>query len=341
MRKPPMNLLAGVVCALVILAAGGCSSLSESSPTDNFSSPRGPVSQIEAVQTAESHEVSHRDPTLSALFLVAAEQPTGSPGTADVLEGEQAEAGAEPGLEAQDTEDEFYDPFAEGEEGEAGELEEYDPWEPYNAVVFDFNYNLDKYLIKPVAKGYNYVTPDPVQRSVKNFFQNVRFVPRMINNLFQGKFKGAGVEFSRFLINTTIGLAGFFDPAKNYFELETPSEDFGQTLGYYGMGPGPYLLIPFWPGPLTVRDGVGVAVDMALDPINWLVLPFVEIDGAPQAITDTTTALALNWGTRVIELLNERSLNLETFQGVEEATVDLYGAVRNGYLQKRAKAIRE
>ena len=337
LRKPPMNILARVISALAVVAACGCSSLTETSIPDNLSSPHGPVGQLEVVQTGGPH----RDPAWSPLFLVAAEQRTGTAGTAEVVEGEQAGAGSESGLEAQDSEDEFYDPFAEGDEEEAGEFEEYDPWEPYNAVVFDFNYNLDKYLVKPVAQGYNYVTPDAVQRSVKNFFQNVRFVPRMLNNLFQGKLTGAGIELGRFLINTTIGLAGFFDPAKAFFEMETPSEDFGQTLGYYGVGPGPYFLFPFWPGPLTVRDGAGLIVDMALDPLNWLVLPFAQIDGVPQAVTDTTTAMAINWGTRILEVLNERSLALETFQGVEEATVDLYGAVRNGYLQKRAKAIRE
>lgn len=318
MRKLSMAPLVGLLWTLLALAAGGCSSLSESSFTSDV--------------TATS---------LSQPFLVAAEQLADTPDEPGMSEGEGTATDLQPGLEAQDAADEFYDPFAETDEGEPAEIEEYDPWEPYNAVVFDFNYNLDKYIVKPIAKGYNYVTPDAVQRGVRNFFQNVRFVPRMLNNLFQGKLEGAGLELGRFLINTTIGLAGFFDPAKDYFELETPGEDFGQTLGYYGVGPGPYLLIPFWPSPLTVRDGVGVVIDMALDPINWLVLPFVEINDLPQAITDSTTALAVNWGTRAVELLNERSLNLETFQGVEEATVDLYGAVRNGYLQKRAKAIRE
>ena len=218
--------------------------------------------------------------------------------------------------------------------------EEYDPWEPYNAVVFRFNYNLDDYVVQPVAEGYNSLTPDLVQRTISNVFQNVRFVPRFFNNVFQGKVKGAGIEISRFLINTTFGMGGLFDPATD-LGLETPEEDFGQTLGFYGVGPGPYLLLPFWPSPLTVRDGFGYVVDLALDPFNYLVLPFTQVEDWPQAVTNKDTALILNWGLRIGEILNERSRNLETFQGVEEATVDLYSAVRNAYLQKRAKAIRE
>lgn len=237
-------------------------------------------------------------------------------------------------------EDEFFDPFAVQEEGQAV-LEEYDPWQPYNEVVFEFNYRLDKYVFKPLAQGYDFVVPDAAQRGVSNAFHNVRFAPRFFNNVFQGKFKGAGLEVSRFLINTTIGIGGLFDPAEDLFGLTTPDEDFGQTLGYYGVGPGPYVLIPFFPQPFTVRDAVGFVVDLGLDPWNYLVLPFVEVESWPQVVTDDSTALWLNWGLRGVDLLNARSLNLETFQGVEEAAIDLYGAVRNGYLQRRVKAIQE
>ncbi len=238
-------------------------------------------------------------------------------------------------------EDEFFDPFAVRDEEGQAVLEEYDPWQPYNEVVFEFNYRLDKYLFKPLAQGYDFVVPDAAQRGVSNAFHNVRFAPRFFNNVFQGKFKGAGLEVSRFVINTTIGIGGLFDPAEDLFDLTTPDEDFGQTLGYYGVGPGPYVLIPFFPQPFTVRDAVGFVVDLGLDPWNYLVLPFVEVESWPQVVTNDSTALWLNWGLRGVDLLNTRSLNLETFQGVEEAAIDLYGAVRNGYLQTRVKAIQE
>ncbi len=248
--------------------------------------------------------------------------------------------GQEPGQKQEPTQGEAYDPFAK--QGEAlSEEEDYDPWEAYNTAVFNFNRKLDQYLVKPVAKGYNAVVPDSVQHGISNVFFNLRFVPRMFNNLFQGKVKGAGIELSRFLINSTAGLAGFFDPATRFLDLQTPVEDFGQTLGYYGVKPGPYLLIPLWPVPFTIRDGAGFIVDLALDPFNWLVLPFFPIEGAPILVENVDTAFYANLATRAFYILNERSLSLETFEGVEEATLDLYSAVRNAYLQRRARAIQE
>ncbi len=241
----------------------------------------------------------------------------------------------------QPTQDEFYDPFAKP--GEAlSEQEEYDPWEPFNSVMFEFNRKVDQYVVKPVAQVYNFILPDRVQVSVSNFFHNVRFVPRFVNNLAQGKVKGAGLELGRFVVNTTLGIAGFFDVAKDGFHWQTPDEDSGQTLGVYGVGPGPYVVLPLLP-PLTVRDAVGYVLDLALDPINWLVFPVVEVRGAPSLVAhkNRTTSTFAQLGTRAGQIVNERSLNLETFEGVEEATLDLYTAVRNAYLQKRAKAIRE
>ena len=130
--------------------------------------------------------------------------------------------------------DEPFDPFAEpGEET----VEEYDPWEPINAKVFEFNRQFDRWLLKPVAKGYNVVVPDLVQVGISNFFYNIRVTPRFMNNLFQGKFRGAGIEAGRFVVNTTAGIGGFFDVAQ-YLNLMTPEEDTGQTLGFYGIKPG-------------------------------------------------------------------------------------------------------
>jgi phospholipid-binding lipoprotein MlaA len=234
--------------------------------------------------------------------------------------------------------DEPLDPFARADEG-AGE--EYDPWEPMNANIFEFNLKLDRYVLKPVAKGYNFVMPDLVQVGVSNIFSNLRFAPRFLNNVFQGKVKGAGIEVGRFLINSTAGLAGFFDLARKV-DLVTPEEDFGQTLGFYGVKPGPYLVLPFLP-PFTVRDFVGFVGDIFLNPINWLVAPIIEVNNVPSVIArhHRLTASLIQTGSRVGEVINERSRNLEKFQGVEEATLDLYTAVRNAYLQKRAQAIRE
>ena len=217
--------------------------------------------------------------------------------------------------------DEFYDPFARPGEG-AGAIEEYDPWEGFNVRMFNFNRKVDKYLLKPVAKVYDRIMPDELERGISRGFYNLGVVHRTVNSLLQGKFKRAGLEVTRFLLNSTFGIAGMIDFAKEVFNLETSPEDTGQTLGFYGVGPGPYLQLPFLQ-PLTIRDGVGYVLDLAMNPMNWI-LPF-------------TTLFPMNVGN----ILNERSINLETFQGVEEATIDLYGAVRNAYLQKRAQVIRD
>lgn len=230
------------------------------------------------------------------------------------------------------------DPFARAEEGTG---EEYDPWEPMNTNIFEFNRQLDRFVLKPVAKGYNFIMPDLVQVGISNIFYNLRFGPRFLNNVFQGKVKGAGIEVGRFLVNSTVGLAGFFDVAK-YVDLVTPEEDLGQTLGFYGVKPGPYLVLPFLQ-PFTVRDFVGYVGDIFLNPINWLVVPIIEVNGIPSVVAhkNRTTTSIIQIGARAGDIINERSRNLETYQGVEEATLDLYSAVRNGYLQKRAQAIRE
>ena len=202
-------------------------------------------------------------------------------------------------------------------------VEEYDPWESFNESMFRFNYNVDKYVLRPIAKGYNFFMPDELQRMIDRGFNNVAFVPRFINNLLQGKWAGAGRELSRFLINSTVGIGGLWDMAKQEWGIEPSREDFGQTLGVWGIGPGPFLVLPFM-APMTVRDGIGIGVDAAMDPLSY-VIPFIW------------ERLVM----RVVSMINDRSLNLEVFEGVEETTVDLYTAVRNAYLQRRALQIRQ
>jgi phospholipid-binding lipoprotein MlaA len=248
-----------------------------------------------------------------------------------------ASTAASSGTTANDrTPEEPYDPFATP--GEGG-VEEYDPWESMNVKLFEFNRQLDRWAIKPVAQGYNVVVPNVVQIGISNLFYHIRFPQRFLNNLFQGKVRGAGIEVGRFLINTGLGLAGFYDAATE-MDITTPEEDTGQTFGYYGIKQGPYVIVPFLP-PYTVRDLVGYGFDILLNPINWLVFPIFEIDAIPALVDNSTTVLFAQLGGRVGEIVNTRSLNLEKFQGVEESTLDLYTAVRNAYLQKRARAIQE
>jgi len=200
---------------------------------------------------------------------------------------------------------------------------DYDPWEPFNDQMFTFNHDiLDKYVMKPVAKGYDAVVGDGEKQLIHNVFDNVAFPKRFVNSLLQGKFGGAGREFSRFLINTTLGGAGMTDVAKYQFGIEQSDEDTGQTFGVWGWDRSRYLVLPFL-SPLTLRDGVGYVFDLALDPINYF-MPF-----------------AGSIGRNVEDKINERALNLETFESVEEGTIDLYSAVRNAYLNRRAKQIRE
>jgi len=205
----------------------------------------------------------------------------------------------------------------------AGEDFEDDPFESFNEKMFWFNREvLDRYVLKPIATGWDFLLPDPVQRGVHNFFDNLAVVRRVVNNSLQLKFNGAGTELARFTINSTVGVVGFFDVAKDAFGIEQRDEDTGQTFGVWGAGPGPYLVLPFLP-PLTIRDGIGYAFDVAMTPYTYFIPWWASVAG-----TATST-------------VNERSLNLDRFERVAESTVDLYGAVRNGYLQRRAAAIKQ
>jgi phospholipid-binding lipoprotein MlaA len=204
-----------------------------------------------------------------------------------------------------------------------GEDFEDDPFEGFNEKMFWFNREVvDRYVLKPIATGWDFILPDPVQRGVHNFFDNLAVVRRVVNNSLQLKFNGAATELARFTINSTVGVVGFFDVAKDAFGIEQKDEDTGQTFGVWGAGPGPYLVLPFLP-PLTIRDGIGYAFDVAMTPYTYFIPWWGSVAG-----TATST-------------VNERSLNLDRFERVAESTVDLYGAVRNAYLQRRAAAIQQ
>ena len=204
---------------------------------------------------------------------------------------------------------------------------ELDPWEPFNEKMFSFNRQLDRFVVKPIATGYDAVLPDPVQTGIHNLMDNLDFVRRFVNNLLQLKFAGAGREVTRFTVNSTIGVAGLIDVAKEGMGIEPSDEDTGQTLGFYGVGPGPYLVLPFLPV-MTVRDGFGFLGDAAMNPLNYVFPIIVGVSGATAGIT-------------ALDTVNDRSLNLDKFERVEETVVDLYSAVRNAYLQRRAAAIKE
>jgi phospholipid-binding lipoprotein MlaA len=205
----------------------------------------------------------------------------------------------------------------------AGDDFDSDPFEAFNEKMFWFNREvLDRFLLKPAATAWDFIIPDPVQRGIYNIFDNLAVVRRVVNNTLQWKLTGAGTELARFTINSTVGLVGFFDVARDQFGIQQRDEDTGQTFGVWGIGPGPYLVLPFLP-PLTIRDTIGYAFDTAMTPYIYFI-PWYA-----------------NAGLTATSMVNERSLNLETFERVAESTIDLYGAVRNAYLQRRAAAIRQ
>ena len=197
-------------------------------------------------------------------------------------------------------------------------------FEPFNEKMFSFNIWMDEHLLRPVARTYAKAVPEGARQGVGRFFHNLGVVPRFANNLFQFKLNGAAREAGRFFINTTIGGLGFFDVAKQKFALEKSEEDFGQTLGTYGVGPGPYVVLPFL-GPSTVRDVVGRVADGAMDPTQYFL--------------SATEITAIGTGTTGTGAVNLRSLNLELFESVDRFSLDLYSAVQDFYLQSREQEV--
>ncbi|WGI24069.1 VacJ family lipoprotein [Halomonas alkaliantarctica] len=187
-----------------------------------------------------------------------------------------------------------------------------DPWEGFNRKVFAFNDVLDRYALKPVAKGYRAITPDPVETGVGNFFSNLGEVRTALNSVLQGKPANAGLATSRFLINSTVGVGGLFDPATR-MEIAADEEDFGQTLAVWGWEDSRYLVLPFF-GPSTLRDTTGMPADMATYPVTY-----VEDDTVRVSLT------ALN----VIDIRAGLLDQEELIRG------DRYRFIRDAYLQSR------
>jgi len=224
-------------------------------------------------------------------------------------------------LNEYDSDDEELDDFEDELEVE----EIYDPFSGYNKTVTSFNDNVYKYFAKPVAKGYKFVLHREIRSSIGNFFQNIYFPVRFFNNLLQGKFYNASEETGRFFINTTVGVLGLFDPAKNKFNLEAHKEDFGQTLGYYGVGSGPHIVVPLF-GPSNLRDLIALAPDSLLNPVKLVDEKYYFI-----------TYLA----TKSIESINDTSLHINRYDKLKEDAVDLYPYLRDVYEQYRDNQIAE
>ncbi len=196
-----------------------------------------------------------------------------------------------------------------------------DPIEGFNRAMFSFNETVDGALIKPVAKGYDAITPQPVQTGISNFFANIGDVWISVNNLIQGKPGQALSDAGRFVVNTTVGILGLFDVATG-MGLEKHEEDFGQTLGRWGVGDGAYLVLPIV-GPRTLRDTGGFIVDVLVDPVA----NHEPVDVRNVAI-----------GVRAID---DRAAFLKAETAIEAAALDKYAYIRDAYLQRRHSLIHD
>ncbi|ACC71939.1 VacJ family lipoprotein [Paraburkholderia phymatum] len=190
-----------------------------------------------------------------------------------------------------------------------------DPIEGFNRTIFTFNDTVDKYALKPVAKGYVFVTPQPVRDSVTNFFSNIGDVYIAANNLLQLKIADGVSDIMRIVINTIFGVGGLFDVA-TIAKLPKHDNDLGLTLGHYGVPPGPYLVLPLF-GPSTVRDGVGMVGNYFINPLTY-----VQPD-------------SLSWALYGLNVVNTRANLLSASDVLEGAALDKYSFVRNAYLQRR------
>jgi len=192
------------------------------------------------------------------------------------------------------------------------EVNSLDPWESMNRGIFAFNDRFDQWFIRPLAKGYRWIMPEFAENGVSRFFSNLDQLGSSINAVFQQKWSAAGEGFANFAVNTTFGIAGFFDVATE-IGLEPTDEDFGQTLGHYGISSGPYLVLPFL-GPSTVRDTAGLFPDRFLDPTHYL-----------EHVRTKNTVMGL-------EILDLRASLLDVEKLISG---DKYAFLRDAYLQRR------
>ncbi len=232
--------------------------------------------------------------------------------------------------EAEDTtqefEDEFEDEFATQELSN-----DFDPLSGYNRSMTTFNDKMFTYALNPVSEAYAYVIPQPLRIGLSNFIKNLGFPVRLANNLLQGKFQNVSDETERFIVNSTVGLAGFMDPAQTYMHIPEHKEDFGQTLGYYGVGSGFHIVLPFL-GPSNLRDLAGITLDAYVSPlVNVRGLENYKI---PQNLEQSLGIVA-------IHMINKTSLNLGQYESIKKDALELYPFLKDIYEQKRVSDIAE
>jgi phospholipid-binding lipoprotein MlaA len=197
----------------------------------------------------------------------------------------------------------------------SSEPEETDPWEGFNRKIFRFNDTVDTYFFEPLAKGWSFVMPEIMMESIGRAVDNARLPIHLLNDLLQGKPRAGFDTVSRFLLNSTLGAGGLFDPAGR-IGLNPHREDFGQTLGRWGYRDSAYVMLPLL-GPSTVRDTIGLAVD------------------SPAAVWPYFVGLPISLGIRGGTAVNSRALILEELESAKKGALDYYALVRNAYIQHR------
>ena len=218
-------------------------------------------------------------------------------------------------------EDEFENEFKKTKEV-------YDPLIGYNRAMTSFNDKIYIYAYNPISKSYTYIVPEIGRVGISNFFNNLKFPINFTNNLLQLKFDHGIKELARFMINSTVGLLGFIDIA-SYAGIESYEEDFGQTLGYYGVGSGFYIVLPFL-GSSNLRDTLSLSMDMYSSPISYTSQPYQ----IPKSLEE---ALAIKTGYYV----NKNSLHLGEYESLKKDALDYYLFFRDAYEQKRDREIEE
>jgi len=208
--------------------------------------------------------------------------------------------------------------------------EVYDPLSGYNRFMTNVNDKIYIYALKPVASVYRDSVHGDIRISVANAFDNLYFPMRFVNNLLQCKFYNAYEESKRFVINTTLGILGFFDPARKYFDIQKHNEDFGQTLGFYGVGSGFHIVLPIL-GPSNLRDAISLYPDSLLNPIDYTQRDY-------WTLTDTWAEYAT---VKTAEKVNYASIHMHEYDKMKEDAVDLYPYLRDVYEQYREKQIKE
>jgi len=206
-----------------------------------------------------------------------------------------------------------------------------DPLSGYNRAMTTFNDKIFTYALNPLSKGYAYMTPEPVRQSLSNFLHNIQFPIRFTNNLLQGKFQNSSDELERFIVNTTAGVGGLFNPASTYMHIPAHNEDFGQTLGSYGVGTGFHIVLPFL-GPSNVRDGLGLIAEGYLSPIIYQ-------KGLKRYKIPENYAQSI--GIYGFNILNKNALHLGVYESLKKDAIDLYPFLRDLYEQKRLSDIEE